>query len=325
MSYDLKFIDLFCGIGGFRQALEPRGHKCVLSSDWDPHAQTVYRQNYGDVPLGDVTELAQRDIPPHDLLCGGFPCQPFSISGNQKGFADSRGTLLHHILHIAQLRKPGVLLLENVRNYLSHNGGRTMAVTLELLDQAGYQVFFQTLNASEYGVPQKRERLFFVCFRKDLNVGEFSFPKPKTIDIALEDILLPEDDPRLKPLLICRDDFRFKDVIPKTRQNKPLRIGTVGKGGQGERIYSPKGHAITLSAFGGGIGAKTGMYLIGNKVRRLHPLECSRLMGFPEGFILHEKINVSYKQFGNSVVVPLVCSIIAQIEKVWEQTKLKAA
>ncbi|MEL0098722.1 MAG: DNA (cytosine-5-)-methyltransferase [Opitutae bacterium] len=322
---ELRFIDLFCGIGGFRQALEPRGHKCVLSSDWDPHAQSVYRENYGDSPLGDITELADHNIPPHDLLCGGFPCQPFSISGNQKGFADARGTLLHQILRIAQLRQPDVLLLENVRNYLSHNGGRTMAFTLDLLDRAGYQVFFEILNSSEYGVPQKRERLFFVCFRKNLQINGFSFPKPLAKDIALEDILLPEDDTRLSPLWICRNDFRFKKIMPETRQNKPLRIGTTGKGGQGERIYSPKGHAITLSAFGGGIGAKTGMYLIGKKVRRLHPVECCRLMGFPEGFVLHKKINVSYKQFGNSVVVPLVSSILVQIEKVLKEAKLKAA
>ena len=321
----LKFIDLFCGIGGFRLALEMRGHQCLFSSDWDPHAQLVYRQNYGEYPMGDITQCSGKNIPLHDLLCGGFPCQPFSISGNQKGFQDVRGTLLHEILRIAQELRPRVLLLENVRNYLTHNGGQTMGVTLELLNRAGYQVYFKVLNSSDFGVPQTRERLFFVCFRKDMNSKEFSFPEPKNIDVALEDILLPEDDPRLEALIVQRDDLDLKKELPVGRENRPLRIGSVGKGGQGERVYSVKGHAITLSAFGGGIGAKTGMYLVNNKVRRLHPVECQRIMGFPEDFILHEKSNVSYKQFGNSVVVPVVSALMEEIEKSLKLSSLKAA
>lgn len=325
MGGKFRFIDLFCGIGGFRQALEGRGHQCVLSSDWDRDAQVVYQQNYGDSPFGDISELSEPQIPEHDFLCGGFPCQPFSISGNQLGFMDARGTLLHQILRVAQIRQPNVLLLENVRNYLSHDGGRTMKATLDLLSRAGYQVYHQTLNSSDFGIPQSRERLFFVCFQKNLNIGKFSFPEPSHLQVALEDILLPECDPRLHDLWISRDDLCIKECLPVIRQNKPVRVGTVGKGGQGERVYSPKGHAITLSAFGGGIGAKTGMYLIGERIRRLHPIECRRLMGFPETFILHEKANVSYKQFGNSVVVPVVSAILEQIEKALEQSRLKVA
>ena len=321
----LKFIDLFCGIGGFRLALEMRGHQCLFSSDWDPHAQLVYHQNYGDCPVGDITQYPGNDIPGHDLLCGGFPCQPFSISGNQKGFKDTRGTLLHEILRIARESRPKVLLLENVRNYLNHNGGQTMAVTLELLKSAEYQVYFRTLNSSDFGVPQKRERLFFVCFHKDITAEKFSFPEPKKEDVALEDILLPENDPRLEELIVRRDDLVLKNELPTRRENRPLRIGTVGKGGQGERVYSVKGHAITLSAFGGGIGAKTGMYLVNNNVRRLHPVECQRIMGFPDNFILHEKTNVCYKQFGNSVVVPVVSALLEEIEKTLKLTPLMAA
>lgn len=321
----LKFIDLFCGIGGFRQALEKRGHQCVFSSDWDKHAQFVYQQNYGEFPFGDITQVEAKNIPFHDLLCGGFPCQPFSISGNQKGFEDTRGTLLHEILRIAEQSQPSVLLLENVRNYLAHDGGRTMAATLDLLKRAGYQAFFKTLNASDYGVPQKRERLFFVCFRKDLGVKEFTFPQPTKTDVALEDFLLPADDPRLRKLTVIRHDLKLKNQPTDRRENRPLRIGTVGKGGQGERVYSVKGHAVTLSAFGGGIGAKTGMYLVGNLIRRLHPEECRRIMGFPEDFILHPKPNVCYQQFGNSVVVPIVFAMMAQIEKCLGFSKLEAA
>ena len=321
----LKFIDLFCGIGGFRQALSIHGHKCVFSSDWDLDAQSVYRANYGDTPLGDLRELSEDEIPAHDLLCGGFPCQPFSISGNRLGFQDERGTLLHEVLRIARARNPAVILLENVRNYLNHDCGRTHSLTLDLLDRSGYNAFFKVINSSLFGVPQKRERLFFVCFRKDLNVKNFAFPIPVERDIALEDILLPEDDSRLEDLVICRRDMKLKTLLPKGRENRPLRVGTVGKGGQGERIYSVKGHAITLSAFGGGVGAKTGMYMIGNKIRRLHPEECRRIMGFPEGFVLHRKSNVSYQQFGNSVVVPVVSAIVEQIEKALVNANQKVA
>ena len=325
MKGGLRFVDLFCGIGGFRQALEKRGHRCVLSSDWDPHAQFIYEKNYGEKPLGDINEIETRDIPAHDILCGGFPCQPFSISGRQRGFEDARGTLLYQILRIVEHSQPKVILLENVRNYLTHQKGRTMEATLKLLRDAGYDVFFEVLNSSDFGVPQKRERLFFVCFRKDSGVDKFQFPQPEEVDVALEDILLPEHDSKLSSLWVDRDDLRLRDSLPTERSNKPLRVGTVGKGGQGERVYSPKGHAITLSAFGGGIGAKTGMYLFGHRIRRLHPLECQKIMGFPDDFILDESPNVSYKQFGNSVAVPVVSALTKEIEKALVKASLLAA
>ena len=161
--------------------------------------------------------------------------------------------------------------------------------------------------------------------RKDSGVDKFQFPQPEEVDVALEDILLSENDSRLSSLWVDRDDLRLRDSLPTERSNKPLRVGTVGKGGQGERVYSPKGHAITLSAFGGGVGAKTGMYLFGNRIRRLHPLECQKIMGFPDDFILDENPNVSYKQFGNSVVVSVVSAIAEEIEKALAKARLMAA
>ena len=199
-----------------------------------------------------------------------------------------------------------------------------MEATLKLLREAGYDVFFEILNSSKFGVPQ-RERLFFVCFRKDSGVDKFQFPQPEGVDVTLEEILLPENDPRLSSLWVDRNDLRLRDSLPTERSNKPLRVGTVGKGGQGERVYSPKGHAITLSAFGGGVGAKTGLYLFGNRIRRLHPLECKKIMGFPDDFILDENPNVSYKQFGNSVVVSVVSAITEEIEKALAKARLLAA
>jgi len=321
----VKYIDLFCGVGGFRHALKSPGSQCVFSSDIDPDARLIYAQNWGEEPAGDIGQVGVAEIPPHDVLCGGFPCQPFSISGNQGGFEDARGTLLHEILRIARHHQPSVLFLENVKNFLSHGGGETLAKTIELLNRVGYQVHYSLLNASRYGVAQKRERVYFVCFRKELGIEDFQFPVPSDEDVAVEDILLPKGDRRLDDLIIQRSDLRLKEKMPTERENRTLRIGTVGKGGQGERVYSPKGHAITLSAFGGGIGAKTGMYLIDGQIRRLHPEECRRLMGFPDGFTLHDRPNVSYKQFGNSVAVPVVRKIFQSILPILTGRTLQAA
>ena len=321
----ISFIDLFCGIGGFRSALESVNAECVFSSDIDPHAREIYQKNWGDEPYGDIKKIEPVSIPAHDILCAGFPCQPFSISGNRGGFSDARGTLLYEILRISRHHNPKVLFLENVKNYLSHENGKTMDTTIQLLNELGYQVYYSLLNASRYGVPQKRERVYFVCFRKELGVEDFSFPEPSNEDLAVEDILLPKGDPRLDNLIIQRTDLRLKEKIPTGRESRPLRIGTVGKGGQGERVYSPKGHAITLSAFGGGIGARTGMYLIDGQIRRLHPEECRRLMGFPNGFKLHDRPNVSYKQFGNSVAVPVVGRIALSIFNTLKECYLRAA
>jgi len=321
----VKYIDLFCGVGGFRHALKFPGSQCVFSSDVDPDARLIYAQNWGEEPAGDIGQVGVAEIPPHDVLCGGFPCQPFSISGNQGGFEDARGTLLHEILRIARHHQPSVLFLENVKNFLSHGGGETLAKTIELLNRVGYQVHYSLLNASRYGVAQKRERVYFVCFRKELGIEDFQFPVPSDEDVAVEDILLPKGDRRLDDLIIQRSDLRLKEKMPTERENRTLRIGTVGKGGQGERVYSPKGHAITLSAFGGGIGAKTGMYLIDGQIRRLHPEECRRLMGFPDGFTLHDRPNVSYKQFGNSVAVPVVRKIFQSILPILSGRTLQAA
>lgn len=321
----LNFIDLFCGVGGFRQALSSLGNTCVFSSDLDKDACETYQTNYGELPAGDITKIEADEIPTHDVLCGGFPCQPFSISGKMNGFGDARGTLLYEILRIARVHRPKVLFLENVKNYQSHADGRTMETTLKLLTEAGYRTYHQVLNASAYGIPQKRERLYFVCFRNDLGLKKFHFPEPEISDVSVEDILLPEGDRSLENLFIEREDLRLNEQLGLKRESRPIRIGTVGKGGQGERVYSSMGHAITLSAFGGGIGAKTGMYLIGGKIRRLHPRECARLMGFPESFVLNESRNICYKQFGNSVAIPVVQKIFAEVQKYLSGTQLQAA
>lgn len=309
----IKFIDLFCGIGGFRQALSSYGAKCVFSSEWDEAACKVYERNYNEKPYGDITKIDEKDVPEHSILCAGFPCQPFSISGNRKGFEDARGTLFFDIIRIAMCKKPKVMFLENVKNLRGHDGGKTMETILRLIDEAGYDCWWNVLSSSNYGIPQQRERLYFVCFRKDLNVEKFEFPHPKKETKCVIDIL-DDDEEAISSAIIKRDDivmFEEKDKVE--RKNKPIRVGTVNKGGQGERIYSPYGVGITLSAYGGGAGAKTGLYYINNNVRRLTPRECARMQGFPDDFIIDENKNTAYKQFGNSVSIDVLQYIVGSI------------
>lgn len=306
-----RFIDLFSGIGGFRLALESFGANCVYSSEIDKHAQEVYAKNFGEIPDGDITQVNEVNVPNHEILCAGFPCQAFSVSGKQKGFDDVRGTLFFHIARIVKEKQPLVILLENVKNFVKHNNGETFNTIKHILEELNYDFYFKVLNACDFGIPQKRERIYIVCFRKDLNIKDFQFPRPFTLNKCIEDILLSDEETNH---LICdRKDVILKDIIENEKSSKPIRIGTVGQGCQGERIYSTKGTAITLSAYGGGVFAKTGGYLINGNVRKLHPIECARLTGFPDSFILAKSNNQAYKQFGNSVVVDVLQYILYNI------------
>ncbi|MEI7597327.1 MAG: DNA (cytosine-5-)-methyltransferase [Bacteroidota bacterium] len=282
---NLKFIDLFAGIGGFHYALSSFGAQCVFASEWDVHAAETYYQNFNVKPQGDITKIGVEEIPAHDILCGGFPCQAFSISGKQKGFEDIRGTLFFDIARIVEYHKPKVLFLENVKNLSLHDEGKTFNVILKTLEDLNYNVYYKVLNASHFGLPQNRERVYIVAFRKELNMQKFSFPFSPNPPICLLDVL--ENNPK-NAKVVKRDDIEiYKDYIPQKTLfnemnllNKPIQIGRVNKGGQGERIYHPLGHAITLSAYGGGVGSKTGLYLIDGKIRKLSPRECARVQGY---------------------------------------------
>jgi len=318
-AQNLKFIDLFAGIGGFRIALGKYGAKCVFTSEWDKEAQKTYKENFGEMPQGDITKINEADIPKHDILCAGFPCQAFSISGKQKGFKDARGTLFFDIARIAKYHQPKVLFLENVKNLVKHYNGNTLKIILRILDEIGYDAYYKVLVASYYGVPQARERIYIVGFRKDLGINYFYFPKPPYKRIYLKDIL--EDDKSTEEHIVNRTDTRFWDR-DQTPQLKPIQIGQINQGGQGERIYSINGHAITLSAYGGGAAGKTGAYLVNGKIRRLSPRECARVQGFPEWFKIPVSKSQAYKQFGNSVAVPVVESVFTQILKVLNLDKI---
>jgi DNA (cytosine-5)-methyltransferase 1 len=186
----------------------------------------------------------------------------------------------------------------------------------DILNQLGYNVFFEVLNASDYGVPQSRKRVYFLCFREDLLVTQFRFPEPSPNDIFLEDILLP--DKLTEKYIIDRNDIVMKEITVTENERKPIRIGTINKGGQGDRIYSIKGHAITLSAHGGGSGSKTGAYFINNKVRKLSPNECKRVQGFPDDYKIPVSDSQAWKQFGNSVALPVLLNIMGKLVELRE-------
>ena len=314
---DLNFIDLFCGIGGFRLALNSFGAKCLFSSDFDKDCQKIYELNFKEKPYGDITKININEIPNHDLLSAGFPCQPFSISGKQGGFDDTRGTLFFDVARIIKKRKPKIIFLENVANFASHDNGKTLGTVKKVLIDLKYNFFYKILNSSDFGVPQSRKRTYMLGIKKSYNDNEFTFPKPINKDIRLLDSLEKKIDPKStvfknkKAVLkkIITENANLFNLLP----NKPIRIGTVNKGGQGDRIYDPLGHAITLSAHGGGTGSKTGLYLINNKIRKLLPRECANISGFPNNFKLSGNPNVSYKQFGNTVVVNVIQHIVNEL------------
>ena len=310
----LTFIDLFAGLGGFRLALESLGAECVYSNEWDKFAQEVYKENFGETPDGDITKIDENKVPSHDILCAGFPCQAFSISGKQKGFEDSRGTLFFDVARIVKCKRPKIVFMENVKNFASHDQGRTLKVVKATMEELGYNFYYKVLNAVDFGIPQKRERIYIVCFRKDINVNRFSYPKSIPLTKHVEDYLL-QDEELTRDLYIDRPDTYYNYKNNNKYEDKSIRLGTVNKGGQGERIYSVKGIAITLSANGGGIFAKTGGYLINGRPRRLHPRECARLMGYPDTYIMAKNKNQAYKQFGNSVVINVLQYIAIEIGK----------
>jgi len=315
-----SFIDLFAGIGGFHYALSSYGAECLYVSEWDKPAQETYYANHGIMPSGDITKIAAAEIPHHDILCGGFPCQAFSISGKRLGFEDTRGTLFFDIARIVKYHRPKVVFMENVKNLVLHDKGRTFKVVESTMEELGYTMFSKVLNSGQFGVPQHRERIYMVCFRKDILRGKaFEFPNHR-IASSLNDVL--ESNPK-DAKIIDRPDIQIYRRVTSNQislfdgnlPNRPLQIGIVNKGGQGERIYDPIGHAITLSAYGGGAGAKTGLYLINCVIRKLSPRECARLQGFPDSFIIHPNLQQAYKQFGNSVTINVLQYIVGEISK----------
>jgi len=308
MDKKLKIIDLFAGIGGIRLGFEKIGAECVFSSEWDKHAQDVYEENYGERPVGDINDVNPKDIPNHDFLLAGFPCQPFSIAGKQLGFADTRGTLFFNIEKILEEKKPFGFLLENVSRLVTHDKGRTFKVIIDKLETLGYTVYSKVLNTIDYGLPQLRKRIYIVGFKDKIH---FQFPTPDGTKLTLKDILEPEKD--IPSNYYVSDEIR-KKRLSKVKPNAPYpSIWHENIGGN----ISALPHSCALRA-GGSYN-----YLLVNGERRLTGREMLRLQGFPDSF----KINVVYTQArkiaGNSVSVKVIELIAEQIQKAIESKKPK--
>ena len=307
------FIDLFAGIGGFHVALSEKGLKCVFASEIDKAACESYEANFGLKPSGDICQIPSHDIPRHDVLCAGFPCQPFSQSGKLGGFDDVRGRLFYEIIRIADHHQPEIMLLENVKTILTIDNGNVQNEIYTALDKIGYRVQHAPLNASQYGIPQQRERVYFVAIRNDSPLS-FKTPLPMDVKRYIKDIILP--DSQTAGHVIDRNDIVYYDKYLKNKEpdvaSRPIRIGYLNKGGQGERIYSANGHAITLSANGGGVGSRTGLYYVNNKVRRLHIDEAKQVMGFEKSHKVSDGIN-GYRQLGNAVIPPMIEKVFNNI------------
>lgn len=320
---EITFIDLFCGIGGFRLALESLGAKCVFSCDKDRQARKTYEANFGEEPEGDITTIAADSIPDFNILCGGFPCQPFSIAGKQRGFKDTRGTLFFEIARIIKAKQPKVVFLENVANLARHDDGNTLKVILDTLKGLGYDVHYQVLNAAHYGVPQIRKRIYFVCFRKDLQV-DFSFPEPTFEDVAVEDYLEENVDEKY---YLDISSITFYKPDTNVRQLDTYRMGYIGSISQGRRVYGVKGCAPTFVVSARGPAGSTEAYYINGRVRRLTPYESKRIMGFPDDFVFPVSEERIYQQLGNSVAVPVVRMIAEKIVEtgIFKRSEEKAA
>ncbi len=303
-----SFIDLFSGIGGFHIALKQKGLNCVFASDIDKAASTAYKRNFGLDSHSDICQIGNAEIPQHDILCAGFPCQPFSRSGKRKGLNDDRGRLFYEIVRIAKHHKPMLMILENVRTILTIDNGKIKKEIYKSIKNLGYHLDHVILNASEFGIPQKRERVYFVAIKNDCPL-KFASPKPNKKKRYLRDILVKGNHSNL---IVNRTDIVIEKHGVQDKALKPIRIGYLNKGGQGERIYSVNGHAITLSADGGGVGHRTGLYYVDNKVRRLHIDEAKQCMGFDKDHIVSDGIS-GYRQLGNAVIPTMISHIYDNI------------
>jgi len=301
-------IDLFSGIGGIRLAFQELGGRTVLSSEWDKHAAKTYRANFGESPEGDITKISADEIPEHDVLLAGFPCQPFSQAGLKRGFEDTRGTLFFEIARILDSHRPKAFLLENVKQLKGHDRGRTLLTILSTLDQLGYEVHVSVLRAADFGVPQNRERVFLVGFDRNAvtDPRSFAFPEPLGIRTRVGDILEESVDERY-----TISDRLYAGHLRRKKEHREKGNGF------GFSVFSPdSAYTNTISAryYKDGSEILISQGKEGNP-RRLTPRECARLQGFPEDFIIPVSDTQAYRQFGNSVAVPVVRAVAAPLVK----------
>lgn len=298
----MKFIDLFAGMGGFRLAFEKQGCKCVFSSEIDSHAIQTYQSNFNDIPSGDITKIEAKCIPDFDILCAGFPCQPFSLAGKRKGFDDARGTLFFDIARILSEKKPVAAILENVKGITNHNSGKTIKTILDVLDQIGYSYKYAVLNSLDFGVPQSRERWYCICIRKDFKVSaqNFSFPIKKDKKVLFTEILEKQVSEKY------RISERCKKNIQKFLKEKKIQIteDLLAYDIRPSRCqFKSNGVAPTLTAKMGTGG--NNIPVLVKDMRFLTERECLSIMGYPNSYKIKTGSYI-YKQIGNSVCVPVI-------------------
>lgn len=325
-NYSFKFIDLFAGIGGFRMALQNLGGKCIFTSEWDENAKKTYRANFGETPFGDITKESTKSFIPNDfnVLCGGFPCQPFSHAGLKKGFDDIRGTLFFDVADIINRRiekeNPiDVIFLENVKGLKNHDKGNTLKTIIKTLNTLGYEVKTEILNTKNFGLPQNRERIFIVAWLKDKNKS-FKFP----LGIDFEENIIYEKDNLIKSKPTKVGDILIKNPEEKYTISDKLFAGHIRR----RKEHKEKGNGFGFSSFDKNapytstISAR--YYKDGSEIlieqeeanpRKLTPREAANLQGYPKNYVIPVSDNQAYKQFGNSVSVPVIQTVFNEIKK----------
>lgn len=303
-----SFIDLFAGIGGIRIPFDEMGYRCVFSSEWDKAAQTTYEANFGERPAGDITKIDTEAIPPHDLLLAGFPCQAFSIMGKKRGFDDTRGTMFFEVARILSHHKPRAVLLENVKNLVSHDGGRTFGVIRRAMEELGYTIKWRVLNALDFGLPQKRERIIIVGFRERELTERLSLDFPK-LPYNLKDILEPDE-------ALDKSLFASETIARKRAANVAAK-----------RVFYPsvwhENKSGNISVLDHSCALRTGAsynYLLVNGVRRPSARELLRLQGFPDSFKIAVPLSELRRQTGNSVAVPMIRTVARRMNELMDGT-----
>ena len=320
------FIDLFAGIGGFRIAMQSLGGRCVFSSEWDEAAKETYFDNYGEVPFGDITKKEIKDlIPDHfDVLCAGFPCQPFSNAGLKKGIEDTRGTLFYHIAEILRDHQPKAVLLENVRGLISNDKGNTIQTVLRTITGMGYRCNVpqeliengpinklkeecakMVLSAKDYGVPQNRPRIYIVLWREDLGIESFEYPGPENVKTSVASILENE----------VGDEYTISDKLWEGHKRRRIEHAEKGNGFGYCLFNGESEYTSTISRRYYKDGSEILIEQEGKNPRKLTPREAANLQGFPKEFKLPDSNTKAYQQFGNSVAVPVVLKVSEQIVK----------
>lgn len=303
-----RMIDLFAGIGGTRLGFYQTGAvNVVFSSEINKFSAKTYRANYGDMPAGDITAIKEWDVPDHDILVGGFPCQAFSQAGLKRGFEDTRGTLFFDIARIIREKRPRACLMENVKNLVGHAHGNTFKILKQVLASMNYAVYTKVLASKDFGVPQRRERIYIVCFDMEQvpNHADFQFPEPANAPTRLGDILFDNDD--------VDEKYTISDNLWQGHQRRKRENKAAGKGFGYSLFNTESPYANTISARYYKDGSEILIEQDGKNPRKLTPREAARLQGFPDEFIIPVSDTQAYKQFGNSVTVPVIHAIANNI------------